>query len=311
MIKLIRGLHNIKKEHHGCVATIGNFDGVHVGHQVLLTRLVRQAKQLKLPATVITFEPQPREYFSHSPLPSRLMRLREKLIYLNKCAVDRLVCLSFNENLAMMNADNFVQDILLDKLGIHYLLVGEDFRFGHNRTGDINLLRQLAADKQSVVEVVNPVRYEDQHISSTLIRNALQQGDLQAAAQYLGHPYSMCGRVVHGEKRGRQLGVPTANVFLHRQVTPVQGVFAVDIVGLSKKPKHGVANIGQRPTVGGSKSLLEVHMFDFSEMIYGRHIEVIFRKKLRDEQRFADFAALKEQIFNDIECAREFFSAKA
>lgn len=306
-MELIRGLHNLRPHHHGCVATIGNFDGVHLGHQAILGQLSDKAEQLKLPTVVITFEPQPQEYFSRGEIPPRLTRFREKFKALRRYSVDRVLCLDFNTALAELTAEEFLQRILLDGLGVRYLVIGDDFHFGNGRQGNFDYLRQ--AGKKHGFEVVNMHTFTigDKRVSSTRIREMLQSGDLDGAEQLLGRPYRMCGRVAHGDKRGRLIGFPTANIFLHRKATPVEGVFAVELFGVEGEPVQGVANVGSRPTVDGTRSLLEVHLFDFSGDIYGRYVHVDFLHKIREERRFESFDALKEQILLDSEQAREFF----
>ncbi|HEA25964.1 MAG TPA: bifunctional riboflavin kinase/FAD synthetase, partial [Ectothiorhodospiraceae bacterium] len=225
-MQFIRGLHNITSIHHGCVATIGNFDGVHLGHQAVLGELAEKGNEMGLPTVVITFEPQPQEYFIHGVIPPRLTRLREKLKALMRFSVDRVLCLSFNPKLAALSAEEFVQKVLIDGLGVKYLVVGDDFHFGCNRSGNFEMLKQVG--KQHQFEVVNMHTFgiSGDRVSSTRIRQALQAGDLQQAEQLLGRPYRMSGRVAHGNKLGRTIGFPTANLFLHRKKTPVDGVYA-------------------------------------------------------------------------------------
>ncbi len=306
-MELVRGLYNLRPEHRGCAATIGSFDGVHLGHQAVLAQLVEQGKRQQLPATLITFEPQPREYFTPAAAPARLTRFREKLEVMQHCGIDRVVCLRFDEQLASLSPEAFIERILLEGLDVKYLVVGDDFRYGNARSGNYEMLQQ--AGQQHGFPVVNMHTFNvgTVRVSSTRIREALQQGDLTAAAALLGRPYSMCGRVAHGDKRGRTIGFPTANIFLHRTAVPVDGVFAVEMHGIDGAPLCGVANVGNRPTVAGGRSLLEVHLFDFNREIYGRHVQVSFLKKLRPERKFDSFEKLKEQIQRDAAQAREFF----
>lgn len=307
-MELIRGLHNLSPRHRGCVATIGNFDGVHLGHQAVLGQLADKAEELKLPTVVITFEPQPQEYFSHGPIPPRLTRFREKFKALRRFSVDRVLCLDFNSALAELTAEEFMQRILIDGLGVRYLVVGDDFHFGKGRQGNFELLKQ--AGKVHGFEVVNMHTFTlgGERVSSTRVREALQNGEMEQAEQLLGRPYRMCGRVAHGDKRGRIIGFPTANIFLHRKAAPVDGVFAVEMFGIEGEPVRGVANVGTRPTVDGTRSLLEVHLFDFSGDIYGCYVHVDFLYKIRNERRFESFDALKEQIMLDSERARDYFT---
>lgn len=306
-MKLVRGLHNLRPEHHGCVATIGNFDGVHLGHQAVLGQLSEKAAELCLPTAVIIFEPQPQEFFAPHSAPPRLTRFREKLKALLRFSVDRVVCLRFDRRLAAMPAREFIDKVLIAGLGVRYLVVGDDFRFGAKRRGDFAMLQE--AGRHHGFQVVNMHSFyiDGERVSSTRIRAALARGDLNAAEKLLGRPYRMCGRVAHGDKRGRSLGFPTANIHVHRRATPVQGVYAVELFGLDLEPVAGVANVGTRPTVDGTHTLLEVHLFDFDEDIYGRHVHVDFLHKLRDECRFDSFDALKRQIKMDIENARRYF----
>jgi riboflavin kinase/FMN adenylyltransferase len=309
-MELIRGLHNLRARHHGCVATIGNFDGVHLGHQAVLGQLAEQAAVMGLPTTVITFEPQPQEYFSHGDVPPRLTRLREKLQALRRFSVDRVLCLAFNRALAEMEPEAFIREVLVTGLGLRYLVVGDDFRFGKGRRGDFAMLQQAGREHGFEVVHMHTFSIDGERVSSTRIREALQAGDLSLAAQMLGRPYRMSGRVAHGNRLGRTIGFPTANIFLHRKKTPVDGVFAVEMFGIEGEPVRGVANVGTRPTVDGTRSLLEVHLFDFSAEIYGRHVHVDFLHRIREERRFDSFDALKAQIMQDAEQAKEFFTAK-
>ena len=309
-MELIRGLHNLRPRHHGCVATIGNFDGVHLGHQAVLGQLADKAGELHLPTTVITFEPQPLEFFSTEAIPPRLTRFREKVKALSRYSVERVMCVEFNHHFADMSAQAFIEQVLVEGLGIRYLVVGDDFHFGKGREGDFAMLTTYG--ERYGFEVVNMHTFDlgGARVSSTRIRQALAAGELEHAEQLLGRPYRMCGRVAHGNKLGRTIGFPTANIFLHRRATPVDGVFAVEMFGIHGEPVPGVANVGTRPTVGGTRSLLEVHLFDFDGDIYGRHVHVDFLRKLRNEQRFESFEALKQQILLDARQAQEFFAQR-
>lgn len=257
-MELIRGLQNIRSGHHGCVATIGNFDGVHLGHQAVLGQLAEKAAELNLPTTLITFEPQPMEYFVPDKVPARLTRFREKILALRRYSVDRVCCLSFNDKLAKLSAENFIEHVLVEKLGVKYLVVGDDFRFGKNRTGTFEML--VEAGKKYGFQVVSMHTFviDDERVSSTRIRAALEKGDMAKAEKLLGRSYRMSGRVAHGEKLGRELGFPTANIHLHRHASPIQGIFVVEVFGLDEEPLSGVASIGTRPTVNETKALLEV-----------------------------------------------------
>lgn len=313
-MELIRGLQNIRAKHNGCVATIGNFDGVHLGHQAVLGQLAEKAAELCLPTVLITFEPQPMEYFIPGKVPARLTRFREKMLALQRYSVDRVCCLSFNDKLANLSAEAFIEQILVEKLGVKYLVVGDDFRFGKNRTGTFDMLVEAGKKKGFQVVSMHTFEIDAERVSSTRIREALEQGDIATAEKLLGRSYRMSGRVAHGEKLGRELGFPTANIHLHRQASPIQGIFIVEVFGLDafsqyKQPLQGVASIGTRPTVNETKALLEVFLFDFNQDIYGRHIQVSFLKKIRDEEKFDSLEALKAKIQNDVEQAQAYFAA--
>jgi len=307
-MELIRGLHNLRTAHRGCVATIGSFDGVHLGHQAVLGQLAAQGAELGLPVTLVTFEPQPREYFQPEAAPPRLTRFREKLDALHHSGVQRVLVLPFNSFLAGLTAAEFIQKILLDGLDVKHLVVGDDFRFGKERAGDFTLLLKAGARHGFPVMNMESYSVENQRVSSTRIRDALREGDLAMAESLLGRPYGMCGRIAHGDKRGRTIGFPTANIHLHRAVSPLQGVFAVEMSGINNEPVAGVANVGNRPTIESGGSLLEVHLFDFDRDIYGAHVQVSFLKKLRNEQRFDSLDALQQQIRLDASNARMFFN---
>ncbi|MBK1695478.1 riboflavin biosynthesis protein RibF [Chromatium weissei] len=305
-MRLIRGLHNLRTADYGCVATIGNFDGVHLGHRAVFKRLLARGRELGLPATVITFEPQPLEFFNPTAAPARLTRLREKLAAIHANGIDRVMLLEFNPKLATLPAQNFVQQLLIDGLGVRFLLVGDDFRFGYQRRGDFALLQTVGAAANFAVENLHTVTHNNARISSTRVREALALGDFAQAQHLLGRAYQISGRVAYGEQRGRTIGFPTINIHLHRRFSPLRGVYAVVVHGLGEQPHSGVANIGNRPTISGRDDRLEVHLFDFDEQLYGRHLAVEFRHKLRDEQRFDSFDALKQQIQQDAANARAF-----
>lgn len=256
------------------------------------------------------FEPQPLELFAADKAPARLTRLRDKAKYLAQAGVDYLLCVKFDPRFAAHTAQSFVAELLVQKLGVKFLMVGDDFRFGANRLGDFPLLQKAGAEYGFEVVSTPTFREGGQRISSTAIRNALRDDDLPLAETLLGHPYSISGRVVHGDELGRTIGFPTANLPLKRLVAPVKGVYAVEVYGLGLQPLPGVANIGTRPTVAGVRQQLEVHLLDVTMDLYGRHIDVVLRAKLRNEQRFASLDALKQQIANDVVSAREFFGPK-
>jgi len=314
-VKLIRGQHNLRPGYRGCVLTIGNFDGLHLGHQAVLAQLIEKSQQLGLPGYIAIFEPYPQEYFASQGRvkgpPARLTRLREKLQSMRRYAVDRVLCLRFNRAFATMTAEDFIEQLLVRQLGVRCLIVGDDFRFGAGRQGDLALLQ--GAGKRFGFQVVNMHTFyiDNERVSSTRIRDALAQGDLNTASKLLGRPYHISGRIVHGDKRGRQLGFPTANIYLHRHVSPLRGVFAVSVYGLDKEPVDGVANVGVRPSVDGQRCVLEVHLLDFDQDVYGHHVQVVFLARLRDERRFDSLDLLKRQIDLDVQQAHNLFNDKS
>ncbi len=308
-MQLTRGIHNMRinvdENRQGCVLTIGNFDGVHLGHQQVILALVEKARELNCEAAVLVFEPQPQELFSPETAPARLCRLRDKYALLKNLGVDRLICINFNKKFASLNAEIFIKDLLVKRLAIKHLIVGDDFRFGKNRQGNFSMLE--AAGQQLGFSVTDTASHKlaGCRVSSTAIRQLLEKDDLSAAQSMLGRPYSIIGKVFHGDKRGREMGFPTANVRLKRRVSPVSGVYAVQVK--SQFGQHfGVANIGSRPTVAGIRQQLEVHIFDFDNNLYGAVIEVVMLKKLRSEQRFSSLTDLIKQIAIDTEQARTF-----
>lgn len=302
-MQLVRGIHNIRSQDHGCVLTIGNFDGVHLGHQQVIKALVNKAKALNCVAAVLVFEPQPQELFSPETAPARLCRLRDKYSLLAKLGVQRLICVNFTAQFASQSAQHFIEHLLVKKLGIKHLIVGDDFHFGKNRAGNFDMLCQAGNNFGFNVSDTKSYKMADCRISSTAIRQALEQDKLTEAMRMLGREYSIIGRVFHGDKRGRQLGFPTANVLLKRRVSPLSGVFAV-MVKTDDGEYKGVANIGARPTINGIRQQLEVHLFDFDESLYGQCIEVIVKKKLRSVIKFDSLEALRQQIQKDSEQAK-------
>lgn len=296
-MRLIRGLHHIQSRHRGAIATLGTFDGVHLGHRQMIQHVVAAAKAQQAPSLVMIFEPHPSEYFQETP-PARITTLREKCAQLEKLGVDYVLCLHFNQKLSQLSAHDFVQQLLVDKLGVKAVMVGDDFRFGHQRQGDFALLKSLGDSLGFEAWQQATIAENGERVSSSRVREALKQGDFELAERLLGRPYSMLGRVYEGDKRGRLLGYPTANINPKRKVVPIRGVFAVEIQGLDK-PYAGMANLGTRPTVSGTKTLLEVNIFDFKQDIYGRWLDIVFIEKIRDEKRFESLDALKAQIAND------------
>ena len=306
-MKLINGIYSIPKNSGACVATIGNFDGLHLGHQKIINKLRIRAKELSLPLTIISFEPLPSEYFMPQA-PERIYPMRDKMKRLKALGVDNYCCLRFNDSLANMSPQDFVQTILLDKLKVKYLAIGDDFRFGHKREGDFNLLKKMG--KAVGMEVVDTTTCEHQgeRVSSTRIRTHLMAGEISAANELLGHSYQLSGRVRHGDKRGRTIGFPTLNMKVLEHIAAKRGVYAVLIHGLSKEPLKGVANLGARPTVNGSENRLETHVFDFDADVYGKHICVELIKFIRGEKRFENFEQLKAQIQDDAVTAKNILS---
>jgi len=303
-LELIRGKHNLRPSHRGCAVTIGNFDGLHLGHRAVLERLTDKARALGAPAVVMSFEPTPREYFMGAAAPPRLARFREKFIGLDAMGVDRLFCARFDAGMAALEPEAFIREYLVDGLGTRYLVIGDDFRFGRDRAGDFALLQAAGAAHGFEVQDTPTVVLDGVRVSSTAVRAALAAGDLGLAARLLGRHYGMTGRVIEGRRLGQTLGFPTANLRPGRRVLPVTGVFAVLVLGVGERPWPAVANLGTRPTVDGTEPLLEAHLFDFSGELYGRRITVEFVARLRDEQRFEDIADLKAQMHRDALLAR-------
>lgn len=310
-MELIRGQHTIRPRHHGCVATIGNFDGVHLGHQAILRQVAGHAVALGLPTLVITFEPQPQEFFAPAAAPPRLTRLRDKLAALERAGVERVLCLRFDRRLASQSAESFIREVLVAGLGLRHLVVGDDFRFGQGRRGDFAMLEAAGREHGFQVERTHTHLLDGERVSSTRVREALAQGDLALAARLLGRPYAISGRVTHGDKLGRTIGFPTANIHLRRRPAPLAGVFVVRAHGLGVPPLPGMANVGRRPTVDGGSDRLEMHLFDYQGDLYGRHPRVEFLERLRPERRFESLAALGEQIRQDARAARAFFATPA
>lgn len=306
--KFIRGLYNLGPAHFGNVVTMGSFDGVHLGHQAIIEQLKVQSRRLGQPSLVMIFEPQPHEFFSGDKAPARLMRLGEKVQALFERGVDRVLCLPFNRKFSQLSSEEFIQKVLIDALGVSYLVVGDDFRFGSGRSGGYADLAAAGQNNGFQVTDTQSFLIDGQRVSSTRIRGLLQQNDFTQAAHLLGKPYTISGRVVKGQQLGRQLGAPTANVHLRRYSSPLAGVFAVTAKLASNELVAGVANVGVRPTLGGdAKPILEVHLFDRDDDLYGQNIIVEFNHQLRQEQRFENLEALKYQIQADISQARTYF----
>lgn len=292
--------------------TIGNFDGVHLGHQAMLAKLRTAAAARGLPACVMTFEPHPREFFAPDKAPVRLTSLREKLELLAQHGVERTHVLRFNFALAQVTAQDFIDRILVRGLGVRWLQVGDDFRFGARRAGDLNMLKAHAASHGYAVEAMATLELDGERVSSTAVREALAAGDMAKAARLLGHPYRISGRVVRGDQLGRKLGFPTANVQMKHNRPPLTGIFAVEFRRGDGAAVQGVASLGVRPTVKaqGAAPVLEVYLFDFKEEIYGESVSVDFLHKFRDEAKYVDLETLKQQIAHDVNDARKFFARR-
>jgi riboflavin kinase/FMN adenylyltransferase len=312
-MQLVRGLHNLKPEHRNCAVTIGNFDGVHHGHQALLRLLSEKAREKNIPSALMSFDPLPHEYFSKSKPAPRLTSARERYTLIaeldESLRPDMLLILRFDDRLARLSAEDFVSRVLVDALAVKAVVIGDDFRFGKGRTGDYGYLK-TAGDKHGFeVLALSTHSVDNMRVSSTGIRQALLDDRLSDAERMLGKPYRICGRVAHGDKRGRTIGFPTANIRLNRPAIPLSGVYSVTMCSPELGDVQGIANIGKRPTVDGVRDQLEVHLFDFEKDIYGMNICVSFHHKIRDEKKFDSFELLKQQIELDCVRARELHKA--
>ncbi len=307
-MRLLRGVQATRCLSSQTVATIGNFDGLHRGHQALLKALKHAAARQNLPTLVVLFEPQPHEYFQGDNAKARLTSLREKLLLLSQLGIDYACCLSFNHTLSKMTANTFAKEIIFSKLQVKELLIGEDFRFGAGREGNVALLTDIAKAVGAGVVVYPEVLFERTRVSSTRIRAALHESQFELAQTLLGRPYSLSGRVMKGDALGRTFGVPTANLKLSRITPPMVGVFCVEVKRADGRVYRGVANLGKRPTVKGLTYRLEVHLFDFDKSLYGEVLEVFFLHRLRGELKFPSLEALIKQIKADIAQARALFS---
>ncbi len=308
-MELIRGRHNLKSHHRECAVTIGNFDGVHLGHQAVIAQLIERARALELPACVVTFEPHPREFFEAEQAPARLSRLRDKVDAVAALGVDRLVVLRFDEALTQLEPETFVDEVLVRELGACDVVVGDDFRFGRARRGDFALLSELGDRHGFEVAAAATRTLDGVRVSSTRVRDALAAGRLDEAARLLGGPYTIRGRVIHGDKRGRELSFPTANICVDGYRLPTTGVFAVLACDDRGRRFSGVANLGWRPMFETRRPLLEVHAFDFDGDLYGAHLTVELHARLRPEETFESLAALTERMHEDAREARHLLSA--
>ncbi|HET6630759.1 MAG TPA: bifunctional riboflavin kinase/FAD synthetase [Woeseiaceae bacterium] len=289
----------------GSVATIGSYDGLHLGHQKLLERVLGLAHDEQLPSIVMSFEPMPKEFFAAASPPARLMRFREKFDALAAAGVDIFFCPRFDQRMRSLAADTFIRQLLIQAMNVRHLVIGDDFRFAAKRQGTVQHLHRAAGALGFELHQAPSVVMDGERVSSTAIREALWNGELERAGKLLGRHYSMSGKVVRGDNLGRKLGFPTANVDLRRRQSPVMGIFAARVRGLAGEPLTAVASVGTRPTFGGTKPLLEVHIFDFDRPIYGRYIHVDFIARLRSEQKFDDEQSLIEQMHRDAARAKE------
>ena len=307
-MELIRGLHNLRPRHRGCVATIGAFDGVHRGHQAVLGHLLQKSAELQLPSAVILFEPLPREYFAPLQAPPRLMNFREKFTAMKALGIDRVLRIRFVESLRNMGAEAFIERIFADGLGAQYIVVGDDLRFGRDREGDFDLMQRLGGRFGYRAMHTDTLGLSGERVSSTRIRQALAEADFALAEQLLGRPYSMMGKVVYGDRRGRTLGIPTANLELHRLRAPLAGVYVVRVDGAGAVAHPAIANVGTRPTVAeGLRANLEIHLLDFDGELYGKTLTVNFLARIRDEEKFQSLDELKEQLEKDKASGRKYF----
>lgn len=309
-MQLLRGLYNIPSGFRGCVATIGNFDGLHLGHQAVLGALRQASEDTGLPTLVMLFEPQPKEFFAPDQAPARLASLREKLLDLQQAGVEYVLCLPFNQRLRSMTADAFIQHILVDALKIQHLIVGDDFRFGCDRRGDFQALSDAGKVHRFGVEDTSTYEMDHLRVSSTRIRSELADADLASAGQLIGRPYRMNGRIIHGRQLGRTINTPTANVRIDRRTLAMTGVFVVEArIEETGTVHQAVANLGIKPSIGNQpEPSLEVHLLDYSGDLYGKHLDVVFRARLREEKRFDSLDALTAAIEQDKNNARAWFA---
>ncbi len=307
-MQLVRGLHNLSQRHRGCVLTVGNYDGVHLGHQHMIGVVRARAAELGAASTVLVFEPSSKEFIDPAGAPPRLTRWREKYLALAAQGVDRLVTLRFDDLMRAMTPQRFVDELMVAGLGVRHVVVGNDFRYGANACGTIDSLRQAGSTQGFGVEQIEPFVFDGVRVSSTAVRQRLAAGDFGGAMRLLGRPYRMLGQVIHGKQLGRTLGFPTANLRLMRRKSPVCGILAVLVRGIGDVAMPAVASLGTRPTVDGKEVLLEVHVFDFNGDLYGREIEVEFIAKLRDEAKFESLDSMLVQMKIDAANAREVLS---
>lgn len=304
-MNLIRGLHNLKKQ-QGSVVTIGNFDGIHMGHKKIILHLIEKSKAMGMPSVLISFVPTPQSFFGHPQ--ASLSSFKEKHRLLSEMGVDTHLVVHFNQAFSQLEAQAFVQTILLDKLGMRHCLIGDDFRFGKGKKGNFGLLQSLSKAHNFTLEKTPSILFNGNRISSSEIRTRIEQDELCLASQMLGREFSITGTIIHGSKNGRAIGFPTINIPIKREISPVHGIFAV-IVELNDATYQGVCSVGNRPVVNGSKTLLEVFLFDFNREVYGLEAKTVFKHKIRNERNFDGFEALERQIKIDVECAKNYFKS--
>jgi riboflavin kinase/FMN adenylyltransferase len=306
-MEIVRGLQGLKARHRGAAITVGSFDGIHLGHGALIASACALGAQIGKPAMMLTFEPLPREYLAPQDPPARLTDLRERWRVLERSDLSFLCVLRFDEKLRSLSGEQFV-NLLSEQFAASAVVVGQDFRFGRGGAGSVGLLRAAADAGRFALELVPSVCIDDTRVSSSGVRVALAAGDFRKARDLLGRAYSMRGCVVEGEKLGRRLGYPTANIRMRRAKLPLTGIFAVRVRGVDEGNTHaaraGVASLGFRPTVGGTEPLLEAHVFDYDGSLYGRELEVEFVAKIRDEEKFVNLDALVQQMHKDAAEAR-------
>jgi len=303
-MELIRGLHNLKKL-PGCVLTVGNFDGVHIGHQEILKSLVKKAKKQGVCSLVISFSVTPQTFFGRPQ--ARISSFKEKHLLLQSLGVDKHLLIRFNKAFSEISATDFINKILIEKINMRHCFVGDDFRFGSRREGNYSMLKKASINNNFTVQKIGDISINGRRVSSTEIRKTLTDGNFEAAEAFLGRPFSISGRVANGDQLGRTIGFPTANISIKRKLSPVLGVYSV-LIEHNSKMYAGVCNVGKRPTLGGTKTLLEVFIFDFNQEIYGDPVKVVFKQKCRDEIKFSSIEELKKQIQKDVEKSRLFFS---
>ena len=304
-MELIRGTHNIRPRHHGSVASMGNFDGLHLGHQAVLRQLLDASADYQVPSTAIIFEPQPAEYFHPAGQPPRLSALREKLTLFQEFGIDRVCVLRFDEYFAAQTAEEFATRTLVDGFGIRELIIGDDFKFGSARGGDFFALQEFGKRFDFTVRRTNSHILDGERVSSTSVRQKLIDGDFVAAEKFLGRKYFIAGRVVHGQHRGRSIGFPTANLKLNRLRAPLNGIYASYVSGLDDKLLPSITYVGSRPIIEDPTYVVETHIFDYDKEFYGRHLKVEFVEKIRDDSPFVSFKKLREQIVIDCAATRK------